>query len=172
MKKNMEYYLTGGDLRSIGKSNQLIQLIKNQDDFDILFIYLNHPDRIISMRAADAIEKITLHHTDYLQKHKNLILKLTSQPLEKEIKWHLALLVPRLNLSKKEMESQWKIFNTWAADKSESKIVRVNALQALYELAIKYPALQKALNNIAKKIGSDNTPSLNARLRKLKLIYH
>ena len=170
--ENIHVLLSGGDLRSIGNSGQLINLIKNQEDFDHLIKYLNHPDRLISMRAADAIEKITLHHTDYIQKHKKLILKLTGQPLEKEIKWHLALLVPRLNLSKKELESQWKIFNTWAADKSESKIVRVNALQALYELANKYPALQKALNDIVKKIGSDNTPSLNARLRKLKLIYH
>jgi hypothetical protein len=54
--------LTGGDLRSIGRSNEIVSSIKNQKEFDILFELLFSSDRILVMRAADAIEKVTKSH--------------------------------------------------------------------------------------------------------------
>jgi hypothetical protein len=51
--------LIGGDLRSIGDSSKIIKLINNQNDFDLLFGFINSDDRLIVMRAADVIEKIT-----------------------------------------------------------------------------------------------------------------
>jgi len=164
----IEKYLQGGDLRSIGISEKLLKLIKNQKDFDILFNYLNNSNRLISMRAADAIEKITIKHPQYLKSHKKEILQLTSKPIEKELKWHLALLIPRLNLTIKEIEGQWEILQTWASNTSESKIVRVNSLQALYELSNKSPDLILEFNTIINQIESEKIPSINARIRKFQ----
>lgn len=48
-----EEILQGGDLRSIGESNRIGSLIKNQEDFDELFELLFHTDRKVAMRAAD-----------------------------------------------------------------------------------------------------------------------
>jgi hypothetical protein len=126
--------LTGGDLRSIGRSNEIIRQIKNQDDFDNLFQYLLHQDRVVAMRAADVIEKITVTNVKYLNKHKIKIIELCKSDPEKEIKWHLALLVPRLILSKKELLEIWKLLSSWALDKKESRIVRVNSIQGLFNL--------------------------------------
>lgn len=56
---NKKKYLQGGDLRSIADVDQLIPLIKTQKTFDELFSCLESEDRLIVMRAADAIEKIT-----------------------------------------------------------------------------------------------------------------
>lgn len=50
--------LEGGDLRSIGKANEIVDMIHNQADFDELFENLMATDRKIVMRAADAMEKI------------------------------------------------------------------------------------------------------------------
>lgn len=55
-----EEILKGGDLRSIGKTNEVVGMVNNQKSFDELYQLLFHPDRKIVMRAADAIEKITL----------------------------------------------------------------------------------------------------------------
>jgi hypothetical protein len=46
------------------------------------------------MRAADAIEKITLQHPEYLVKYKDDLLELCYVAKHKELKWHLALLIP------------------------------------------------------------------------------
>jgi hypothetical protein len=53
---------------------------------------------------------------------------------DKEFKWHLAQLVVLHELAHDELGEVWKILSHWAMDKKESKIVRVNSLQGLYEL--------------------------------------
>ena len=83
--------------------------IKNQNDFDDLFNCLFRNDRIIIMRAADAIEKITVQTPLYLTKYKNILLELCHTAKNKELKWHLALLIPRLNLRSKEINTVWHI---------------------------------------------------------------
>ncbi|MBV6439950.1 MAG: hypothetical protein EPGJADBJ_01608 [Saprospiraceae bacterium] len=62
--------LSGGDLRSIGNSDLVVANVRNPHDFDELFEYLFQPDRLIVMRTADAIEKITVHRPEYLKKHR------------------------------------------------------------------------------------------------------
>jgi hypothetical protein len=48
--------LRGGDLRSIGQSDTVVQLINNQEQFDELFELLFHSDRRIVMRSADSMK--------------------------------------------------------------------------------------------------------------------
>jgi hypothetical protein len=160
--------LKGGDLRSIGLSNQVASLISNQQDFDNLFQYLFHKDRLIAMRAADAIEKVTAKKDQYLHGHKKEILQLCKAYSHKEIKWHLALLVSRLILSKDEPAKIWKLLSSWVIDKNESRIVRVNAIQGLFNLLQKHTAFVNDFEGIITNIETENIPSLNARIRKLK----
>lgn len=165
-----EKLLSGGDLRSIGKSNAVVLKVHNQNDFDKLFKCLFHKERIIAMRAADAIEKLTREFSSYLTKYKKALLELCTMVKTKELKWHLALLIPRLNLSEKENESAWQILARWALDKDESKIVRVNSIQTLYEIVNKEKAFTKSFELFSDEIERQNIPSINARIRKLK--YH
>lgn len=64
-------YLQDGDLRSITAVDHLIPLIRGPDDFGNLFRYLYSEDRLIVMHAADAIEKISRHNSEYLDNYKN-----------------------------------------------------------------------------------------------------
>lgn len=166
--ENIETFLKGGDLRSIGQSNKVVSLIQNQQQFDALFNLLFTDDRKVVMRAADAIEKITGKENGFLTPHKNKILQLCSSSENKELKWHLALLVTRLTLSNKEFETVWQILSTWAMDKKESRIVRVNALQGLYHLSVQSAQSKKVFRNIIAAIENEHIPSINARIRKLK----
>ncbi len=95
-------YPQGGHLRAIAKVEELVPLIKNQSDFDVLFQHLNSKIRIVIMRTADAIEKITLKYPEFLQNHKNTIIDFLKSAEDKEFKWHLAQLAPRLKLTEKE----------------------------------------------------------------------
>jgi hypothetical protein len=161
-------YLEGGDLRSIGKVGALISRIKSQEDFDLLMNELHSGERIVVMRAADAIEKITINHKEFLQAHKQALFRLADSAVNKELKWHLALLILRLKLNSTETGKAWGILKQWASDKKESRIVRVNALQGLYELARNSPSLNNNLNRIIKKLENENIPSVSARIKKLR----
>ena len=160
--------LKGGDLRSIGQSNKVVSLIKDQEGFDELFKQIYNIDRKVVMRAADAIEKITANSPDYLGHHKSDILQLCNTAKNIELKWHLALLVPRLSLSKREIGAVWQTLTSWATDRNESKIVRVNSIQGLFNLSTQHKELKQDFRLIVTKIKEEDIPSINARIRKLK----
>lgn len=162
--------LSGGDLRSIGKSNAVIDKIRSQKDFDDLFEYLFHADRIIVMRAADAIEKITVNNPKYLSRHKKKVLGLSNVAKDKELKWHLALLMCRLELDENEFAQVWHILTAWARDKNNSRIVRVNSIQGLFDLKSQRNELEKDLALTLAELEKENVPSLNARMKRLKKV--
>ncbi len=165
---DLRKYLQGGDLRSIAGANQILSIIKNQENFDELFQYLFSENRLIVMRAADAIEKITINNSVFLDNHKDELIKFLEDAQDKEFKWHLALLVSRINLNRDEIGHVWTQLTKWAKDKSESKIVRVNSLQTLHDLTKKFTDFEKDLKITIQEIKSENIPSINARIRKLK----
>lgn len=141
--KELEKTLSGGDLRTLGKSQSVIIKIQNQNDFDILFNYLFHKDRLVVMRTADLIEKITINNPHYLNKHKRKIIELFNVAKNIELKWHLALIVPRLHLDSREYGNVWYSLTKWAKDKTNSRLVRVSAIQGLFEIVKKKRELQK-----------------------------
>lgn len=166
--KNLEKLLSGGDLRSIGKSNTIAAGIKKQAEFDELFQYLFHEDRLMKMRAADAVEKITAVHPGYLAGHKKELFKLLNTEAGIELQWHLAQLITRVDLTVKETERIWAKLSDRALNKNQSRIVRVNSLQSLFDLSNRYPALQNKLTTIINKLEEEQIPSISARIRKIK----
>jgi hypothetical protein len=166
--KKIADILKGGDLRSIGQSNKIVSLIDNQESFDELFQQLFHPDRKVVMRSADAIEKVTLKNAEFLKQHEASLLKLIETAKHIELKWHLALIVSRLHLTKKESGKVWQILTDWAKDKKESKIVRVNSIQGLFNLLQIKQELKQDFNLTISRIEKENIPSINARIRKLR----
>ncbi len=100
--KNFDDFLKGGDLRSIGKANEVVKEVNTRNDFDALFKELFHNDRKIVMRTTDAIEKVTLTNHKLLNSHKKEILELCYAANNIELKWHLALFVTRLKLTTTE----------------------------------------------------------------------
>jgi hypothetical protein len=159
--------LSGGDLRSIGKSNSVISKVKNQSDFDELCKCLFHPDRLVVMRAADAIEKITISNPQYLTKHEKKITELFYIAKNIELKWHLALLIPRLHLTDKEFEKAWKELTKWAQDKTNSRLVRVSAIQGLFEMTKQNSSVTKDFITLTNEVKKENIPSINARIRNI-----
>ncbi len=162
-------YLKGGDLRSIAAADKVVSLVKTQTNFDDLFQFLFSKDRLIVMRAADSIEKITLRQPDFLRGHTQEIINLMNTAVDKELKWHMAQIVSRINLTIDEFEMVWDKLKKWATDKKESKIVRVNSIQSLFDLMHKNNQKEKDFDLIIQKIKRENIPSINARLKKLAL---
>jgi len=168
MNRNFAPLLLHRDLRSIGRSNEVVRLVQDQESFDELFNLLLHHERLLVMRAADAIEKITLTHKAFLAPHKRQLLVLLSSAIHKELKWHIALLVPRLSLEPEERREAWGILSYWALNPNESKIARVNSLQGLSDLSHLYPEYKESFEHTLRALEHEQTPSLQARIRKLR----
>jgi hypothetical protein len=122
------------------------------------------------MRAADAIEKVTRNNPLYLFKHKKKVLEIFDTGGNKELKWHLALLVPRLPLENHELKAAWDKLISWSMDTTNSRIVRVNSIQGLFELLL-LSGKSDLLNNLEatlSELEKENIPSLNARIRRIR----
>jgi hypothetical protein len=167
MSENILSKLRGGDLRSIGSNKSIVAGIKTREQFTGLFNCLFNPDRVVVMRAADAIEKITLERPEFLSGHKEELLRLSQTAVNKELKWHLAQLIPRLKLTPAELQSSFKLLEKWAEAGENSRIVRANALEALHLLSENRPVYRKRLDLLIHRVWSENIPSLRARIKKL-----
>lgn len=167
---SLKQLLSQGDLRSIGQSNYVVSIIDNQHMFDELFQLLYDADRRIVMRAADALEKLSVTHPHYLSPHKKDMILCLSQAENKELKWHLALMISRLKLTDQEMELVWKQLSAWALNPSESNIVRVNSIQTLFEFSQQHSKLQNSFNRIISQLKYEAIPSIQARIKKMRLL--
>ncbi|HEY5749847.1 MAG TPA: hypothetical protein VIU12_27460 [Chryseolinea sp.] len=127
---NFAHLLLGKDLRKLKGADKAVQAVHDQASFDALFKLLFHHERPLVMRAADAVEKISVSHSHYLEPHKKQLLGLLKSADHKELKWHIAQMVARIALTDAEKDDVWHMLTYWVRSPTESKIVRVNALQA------------------------------------------
>jgi len=125
-------------------------------------------ERIIVLRAADAIEKISMNKEELLQPYKQILLKFLDGAKNKELKWHIAQLIPRLHLSKSETEKAFDKLRQWAMDNKESRIVRVNSIQALFEFCCLFSQFKPSFELILKELDNKNIPSITARIKILR----
>ena len=168
MIKDFTVLLLGKDLRSISRTNEVVRAVVDQVSFDELFNLLLHHERLLVMRAADGIEKVTIRHPEFLAPHKRQLLSLLRSSIHKELKWHMALLISRVSLSDEELREVWSILSYWVKNPNESKIVRVNSLQGMYEIARRHAALKPSFDEILRVVEREPIPSIQARIKKLR----
>ncbi len=159
--------LKGNDLRSIGKSNEVVKLVgDNQELFDEIFAGIFHDDPVIRARCADAAEKVSQKKPSMLKPHKKTILKNLDKFSQKEVNWHIALMLGYLSFTKSEKEKVVDHLFRWMAEKG-SIIVRVCCMQTLSKLASIDSNLKKVLISEIKKMMITGSPAIKARGRIL-----
>jgi len=164
--------LKGGDLRSIGKSNEVAQkVLDNPDLFNEFFKGFFNTDPIIRARAVDTIEKISKINSEFIQKYKSeLIYEIAPKSKQKEVRWHIAQLISYLKLNSKERNDSFALLLNWLDDpKEKSKIVKVFCIQALTDLATGDKYLEEIITPRLYKIISEGkgSPALKSRAKKL-----
>jgi hypothetical protein len=158
--------LKGGDRRSIGKSNQIAQLVLSEPQrFAELFECLWDEDPIVRMRAADAAEKVTVTRPELLNPHKQELLGLLDEAQQIELRWHLALMVPRLSLSGPERARAATALQRYLEDRSS--IVKTFAMQGLADLARQDSNLRGPARRVLEESLRSGTAAMKARARKL-----
>lgn len=158
--------LTGGDLRSIGRSDEVAaEVLTEPSLFGPLFEGFFHPDPLVRMRSADAIEKITRQHPEYLQPYKTQLIQQVSQIKQQEVCWHVAQLFSRLELTSAERGAVLQVLSTYLTH--PSKIVKTFAMQALADLAVQDASLRPGIIDQLEKLTATGSPAMQSRGRKL-----
>jgi hypothetical protein len=158
--------LTGGDRRSIGRAGEVVAAVLGEPSlFGVLFGGLFSEDALIRMRAADALEKITVKHPEWLQPYKEQLIRLVARSQEQEVRWHVAQMFPRLQTSQEERAAMVAILLDYLGDKS--RIVKTFAMQALADLAEQDASLRPEVVRVLEAHTRTGSPAMQSRGRKL-----
>jgi hypothetical protein len=118
------------------------------------------------MRCADALAKVASKEPKLLAPFKRELLNEISVIDQQEVQWHVAEILGYVDLTPGEAIKAGKILEEYF-DTSKSRIVRVNALQALVVLSRKHAFMRDAANVRLALAAKSGIPSLAARARKL-----
>ena len=167
-RRDILVLLKGGDRRSTGRSDQIAAVVsKDPKLFPKLIAGLWSPDPLVRMRAADAAEKVTRKNPALLTPYKKELLGLMTEATQQELRWHLAVMVPRVPLNATERQLAISALNTYLEDRSS--IVKTFALQGLADLAQSDPDVRLEVKDILREATRNGTPAMKARGRKLLL---
>jgi hypothetical protein len=158
--------LQGGDRRSIGNSNLVVARVLQQPDRLpelIECLWSDHP--VVRRRAADAAEKVSVQRPELLKPFKAELLGLAEETTQAELRWHLALMLPRLPLARLERARAIGQLRQFLNDRSS--IVKTFALQGLAELAKGDASLESEMSDLLEQCCRIGTPAMKARSRKL-----
>ena len=158
--------LDSGDRRSIGRSNEVVaDVLSRPELLPTLIEGLGLESSIIRMRSADALEKVSSKHPEYLLSYKTELLAIASAALQKEVQWHMAQIMPRLGLNHRERVSMVKVMESWLS--GGSSIVNTCVMQAFAEFSKSDEKLRPGLIERIKSLAEKGTPAMKARGRKL-----
>jgi len=159
-------YLKGTDRRSIGRSNAAAALaLRHPEAAGQLVRAMWDADAVVSMRAADALEKASVQNPKLIARYKQELLGLLGETPQQELRWHLSLMVPRLPLTRAERLRAAAALRRYLDDRSS--IVRTCALQGLAELAEQDASLRSEVMDLLRNAARTGTAAMRARSRKL-----
>jgi HEAT repeat protein len=163
---NILTLLEGGDRRSIGRAGEVAAMVtKDPRLFPELIAGLWSEDPLVRMRAADATEKFTRANREFLQPYKKELLGLMAETRQQELRWHLAAMIPRLELNARERQRAASFMESYLEDRSS--IVKTSALEGLADLAQHDASLQPKTIELLRESTRNGTPAMKARSRKL-----
>jgi hypothetical protein len=159
--------LRGGDRRSIGRAEEVVdEVLADLAQFGAVFDGLFDADPVVRMRAADVVEKVTAREPAWLQPYKTVLLDEVAASEQQEVRWHLAQMLPRLEMTAGEQSRAAEILFGYLDD--ESKIVQTFALQALADLAEEDASLRPRVWAAVERASGEGSPAVRNRAAKLR----
>ena len=122
-------------------------------------------DEAVAARAADALETVVGEHRRMAQPWKEELLGLLLESRAIKLRWHLALIVTQLKLTKAECRRVADLFKGWLDDRSS--IVKTCAMQGLAELTLQDPSMRDEVLDLLRELTRSGTPAMRARGRQL-----
>jgi hypothetical protein len=167
ISESIHSMLTAGRHRlSSGRTCEVVELVRaNPKKASQLIECLWDEDPGVAMRAADALEKLTRGNPSLLHSWKASLLGLLSEAKENKLRWCLATMIPRLELTASECRRAAETLQSWLED--SSSIVKTCALQGLADLTRQDPSLRPSVVDLLRIHSRAGTAAMRARSRIL-----
>jgi len=161
--------LEGGDRRAIGQAGEgVAEVLDDLDLFGAVFRGMSSEDPIVRMRAADVLEKVSAVRPECRQPYREELLQQVAAIDQQEVRWHVAQMLPRLDLDATERAIAVEVLLGYLEDKS--RIVKTFAMQALAEFALEDKDLRPRVVLILQDLIAKGSPAMVSRGRKLLAI--
>lgn len=158
--------LEGRDRRSIGRSEEVVEdVLREPVLLGVLIEGIFRDDAVVRMRASDALEKVSRQNAEYVLPYKQKLIELAANESQNEVRWHLAQILPRLELNHEENKRVIKVFLNYLT--GNSSIVNACVMQAFADIAEVDSKLRPELLVHIKELSVIGTPAMKARGRKL-----
>ena len=158
--------LAMGNRLSVGRAREVAALLLAQPKRTNQVIEcLWDKDPGVANRAADALERASDKHPELLAPWNESLLGLMAEARENKLRWNLALIVPRLELTMAETERAAGLLRSWLDDRSS--IVKTCTMQGLAGLTRQNPSLLPEVLDLLRIFSRSGTPAMRARGRIL-----
>jgi HEAT repeat protein len=158
--------LSGGDRRSIGNVGRVVSAALGRPELAAdLVRLLDDADPVVRMRSADALEKLQRRLPARIARFRGRLLALAEAATDQELRWHLAQMLSRLDLARADRSRFARVLRRYQSD--PSAIVRVSAMQALVDLALRDEDYRREAASRVRTALSSGSPAERARARKL-----
>ena len=158
--------LRGGDLRSIGRADEVARrILKEPALLAVLIDGMSHAEPLIRMRASDAAEKVSAARPEWFHPYRDRLLGTIAEIEQQEVRWHVAQILPRLELDPPRRQRAFALLLGYLED--ASKIVVASALEALAHLAREDRKLAPQVFSLIKEGERTGSAAIRARCRKL-----
>jgi len=154
-------------MRTVGGVDKVVKLARTDRMVVHQLVESFSPtDEGLNMRIADALEKISAENHRALESYVPELVKILHDYHQKEVRWHMAQILPRLALTESELTAVRRI---WKYDfhMSHSKILKVFSLQALVDTCPHERKKHADVVQLLREAMKSGIPSLEARARKL-----
>ena len=167
MTRDLRWYLTGGDRRSIADSKR-VRAIVEKDPARVreLALLIDDDDWLVALRAVDLLEKLSHDHADWIEPYKKIFIG----PLADSDKWEVRLQIVRALPLFRWTPAQMKRVEAILLDNltHPQTFVRAWALDSLATLAARRKRLAPVVERYLYEFESSRSAALRARARNIR----
>lgn len=111
--------LRGGDLRSDGRANDVVEeVLRTPSSLSKLIEGLDAPDKVVRGRTADALEKISRVKSGLLRGYMRLFTERALRDDVPMVRWHLVMILGSMARSEEEMDEVIPVLSHLLQDES------------------------------------------------------
>ena len=169
MNRELRWYLTGGDRRSIADSKR-VRAIVEQDPARVreLASLTDDDDWLVALRALDLLEKLSHDHPEWIEPHKRIFIG----PLADSDKWEMRLQIVRALPLFRWTPTQMKRVETILIENVAfpQRFVRAWALDSLATFAVRRKRLVPIVERYLHEFENSNSAALRARARNVRRV--
>jgi hypothetical protein len=160
--------MRGRDRRArMGADEAAAGALRDPRMFDALIDAMRSTDRALALHSAEAADLASAGNPLLLEPHKRALLGRLAQIDQREIRWHVAQMLPRLRLEGDERERAVALVVGWLEGRDGSAMAAAGGFESLVVLADGDPQLIETVRPVLERHASGGPPAIRARAKSV-----